>query len=90
MKVLAVALLLFVGCYQPSAAERYNAESEALDRVEKDMEPLNVLKRLIDSGEANEANAKLWEDRKADYEELESIRKAQLERVRESRRQLRN
>ena len=88
MKPWAVLLVALVGCYQPSAAEQYNAEWEALNHLDGEIEPLQILKNTVGQGEANNSSLELWEKRKGDYEQLLRIREAQLERVKAARLKL--
>ena len=87
MKLWALALVLCVGCYQsqpvyqPSAAEQYNQESEALSRIAERVEQLANLKAGAESPNPHPAIVNKWNDHQVEYVRLREARDLQEKKV---------
>ena len=81
MKAWLLFAVVLVGCYQPSAAERYNAESEALDRLNAQVERLSKLKGSAEEPSALPAVVNAWNERKSEYDALLKVSSRQAKKV---------
>jgi hypothetical protein len=86
MKLWALLLIVLVGCtppYQPSPAERFNQESEALNRLTERVIQLSELKSGAESPDPHPAVLKKWNDHRDEYERLQKVKEMQEKKVRE-------
>jgi hypothetical protein len=84
MKLLTLALVLLVGCNQPSAADKFNAETQALVTLRESREQLRAVKFRIDRGEGDAELQKYWDDNKQRFDWLTKAVERQEDRVRKA------
>lgn len=87
MKYWALGLVFLGGCsnqvgqYQSSAAERFNAESEAYERIHQRLNDFGVLRANERNGEGSEETIRFLKDNQDFYEDLKAADAKQEKRM---------